>query len=122
PASGEFMSRSNQPLAFATKVVLLVSGALFLNACTAGGPPVGALPPQTMVSPVTTSGVALNLQAASTTVTYQAASDTAIVTNTGARSAGTAAAGEGANITLTTDASGNLSKISYSIPTPGGGA
>jgi len=107
------------PGAHQNLAAMLASGALFLNACTAGGSPVGPLPAAPAPA-VVTSGVPLNLQAANTTVTYQAASDTAIVTNTGARSAETAAAGQ-AKITLISDASGNLSKIVFNIPTSGGG-
>jgi hypothetical protein len=64
------------------------------------------------------NGTPITLQAVNTTVTYQAASATALVTNTGTGGVAAAASGQGATITLTTDGSG-LIKVAFNIPTTG---
>jgi hypothetical protein len=94
--------------------------ALSLAACGGRGGP-AAPAPAPAPSIVATSGVPLNLQAASTAVNYDAASATAVVTPTGEGGGATASSGQGAKIGLTTDGSGNLSKIAFSIPMAGGG-
>jgi hypothetical protein len=101
---------------------LLASCAL--AACSSGGGTVtGASPVTQAVTPTAaiTSGIALNLQAAGTTVTYPAASNAATVSfSGGVGSILTTASGQGATVTLTADASGNLSKTVLNIPTPSG--
>jgi hypothetical protein len=76
-----------------------------------------ALPAPPVAPPKT---LPLNLQAANTTVTYDAASATTFVTNTGDRGAASAASGQGAKISLTSDAGGNFRVIAFNIPTAGG--
>ena len=90
---------------------------LFLAGCGGGG---GDSAPASVPTPgggppATTSGIAGNLQAPNTTVTFQAAATTAVGANW--TTASISQAGQGATITLTTDASGNLSSIT--IPAAG---
>jgi len=92
----------------------LASIALFLSACSGGGgsvatPAPATLPPVTQTAP--TSGIALNLQPPSTTVTYQAAAATATNAVNQMSNVSLSALGQGATITLTADASGNLSGV-----------
>ncbi len=98
--------------------LFLIPIVLFLTGCSGGGSAATsaplAVPPtqtQTQPQPLSTSGVAVNLQASNTTVTYQAAAVTASVTSSGIGNVTISAAGQSAIITLTTDASGNLSGV-----------
>ena len=103
-------------------VALLASCLLPLGGCSGGGggssggtsAPASVPTPVNFASPTsgTTSGVAVNLQAAKTTVTYQAAAVTAIGASRGMGNITLAVVGQGATITLSTDASGNLSGVS----------
>src|SRR5689334_19721956 len=89
-----------------TKVGAFLAGCtLCLAACSGGGngggtvtTPVTATPAPFTVS----SGVAVNLQPANTTVTYQAAATDAV--------------GQSPTVVLTTDASGNLATIVFNVP------
>ena len=87
-----------------------------LGGCSGGGggsPPGTSTPAPTQALPTTgtTSGVAVNLQAAKTTVTYPAAAATAIGASKGMGNITMAVVGQGATITLSTDTSGNLSGV-----------
>jgi len=99
--------------------VFLAPGILFLAACSSGG---GGAPsaaaPAPVAPTVATSGAQVNLQPANTAVTYQAASATALVTNAGVGGVAAAASGQGATISITTDATG-LTKIVFNVPTTG---
>jgi len=75
-------------------------------------------PTSTTTTTTTASGVPQSLQAANTTVTYQASSSTTLVSNSGLSGATSAPSGQGATITLTTDMSG-LTTIAFNIPTVG---
>jgi len=99
-----------------------------LSACSGGGggsgggaivaTPAPAPVPATPI--VTTSGVPISLQAANTSVTYQAASTSAnISSNPNVAGSLILPSGQGGTVTLTTDASGNLSKLDFSINTAG---
>jgi len=83
---------------------VLAVGALLTGCSSGGGGPASpAAAPVPVAAPVTTSGIAINLQPANTTVVYQAAA--------------TNAAGQGSStLTLTTDASGNLKTIVFNLP------
>ena len=101
--------------------------ALFLAACSSSGGGMGAAAPSGAASAsapvattVVTSGVPVNLQSANTMVTYQAASATDTVSALSTNGLGGAAAvktpGQGATLTITTDASGNLKALSFNMP------
>jgi hypothetical protein len=98
----------------------LAAALLLLGACSGGGGSgASAVPaPTPVVPPVAAGGASVSLQGANTAVTYQAASATALVTNTGVAGITAAAPGQGATISITTDASG-LTKIVFSVPTTG---
>ena len=103
---------------------LSVPVLLFLAACSGGGggsSGVGVSSVAPSAVPTTTvSNQALlpSLQASNTTVTYQAASATALVTNAGVGGVANAASGQGATITVSTDGTG-LIKVIFNIPTTG---
>jgi hypothetical protein len=86
-----------------------------LAACSGGGgggSSVATTPPPTPAAPTAaTSGIPINLQPAKTTVAYPAAAVTAIGASKGMGNVTIAAAGQGASVTLRTDASGNLSSV-----------
>lgn len=85
-----------------------------LAACSGGG---GGVASSAAVSVLpqnpapTTSGIALNLQPANTTVTYQALAATATGAGRGMNNITLSGVGQGATVTLTSDVSGNLSKL-----------
>ena len=98
----------------------LAFGMPVLSACSSGGgggsvtapaPALTQTSTQTQTQTPPTSGIAVNLQAANTMVTYQAAAATALGASNGAGNVTMSAAGQSATITLTTDASGNLSGV-----------
>jgi hypothetical protein len=97
------------------RAALLASCLLSLGGCSGGGgggSPVAAAPPPAPVTPAPqTSGIAVNLQAAKTTVAYQAAAATVLGASKGMGNIIFSAAGQGATLTLSTDASGNLSGV-----------
>jgi hypothetical protein len=89
---------------------LLVSCLLPLAGCGGGGS--YNAPAAPVFSPgggIAQGGTPLNLQAANTSVTYQAAAATAMAAKWGAASI--SAAGQGATITLSTDAKGDLTTV-----------
>jgi hypothetical protein len=102
-------------------VALFALCLMSLDGCSGGGggSASGTSAPASTPAPVnfalptagTTSGVAVNLQAAKATVTYPAAAATAIGANGGMGNITLAVVGQGATITLSTDASGNLSGV-----------
>jgi len=94
--------------------LMALSSAGVVAACGGGGSTV-AVQNSMAIAGAPTS----NLQAANATVTYPAASVSEIVSNSTAGGLTTAASGQGATLTLTNDASGNLSKIVFNIPTAG---
>lgn len=92
----------------------LAFGMPLLAACSGGGggAPASAPAPVTpQTSTAKTSGIAVNLQPPSTTVTYQAAAVTAVGAGKGMGNISIALVGQGATITLGTDSSGNLSRV-----------
>jgi len=95
--------------------------ALIEAACSGGGGVGSSAAPTAMSAAVTqapsTSGVAINLQPAKTTVAYQAASTSATVASTGIGGVTITPAGQGETITISTDSSGNLSGVA--IPSGG---
>ena len=98
--------------------VILASGLLFLAACGGGGG--GAAPtsaPATAAPPVTNAGKFISFQAENATITYPAASATALVTNAGTGGVAAAASGQGATITLTTK-DGTINVV-FNVPTTG---
>jgi len=107
------MTRLDYPAAF------LASGLLFLAACGGGGG--GGTSPAPVPAPaapaVPASGGPLMFQPDNTTVTYQPASATALVTNAAVGGVATAASGQGATITVT--ASGGAYTVVFNIPTTG---
>jgi len=97
----------------------LALGMPLLAACSGGGGGGGttAVPAPAAPAPVVTpAGSPVNLQAASTRVAYPAAAVTAVVTGTGTGSVITSASGQGATLTLGTDASGNLNAVVFNLP------
>ena len=103
-------------------------GIFALSACGGGGggatvvtpAPAPAPAPAPTTPTVTTSGVPISLQAANTSVTYQAASTSANFTgNLRVEESLISPSGQGGTVILTTDASGNLSKVDFSINTAG---
>lgn len=102
-----------------------------LAACSGGGggSSVATTSPPATVTPSSqtkTSGVAVNLQPAKTTVVYPAAAVTALGAGKGMSNISISAAGQGATITLSTDDSGNLSGVvipagNINEPVSGGG-
>ncbi len=93
----------------------LAFGMPLLTACGGGGGgsagTVGAATPAPAPAAAPTSGIAINLQPAKTTVTYSAAASTAIGAGKGMGNITIAMVGQSATITLSTDASGNLSGV-----------
>ena len=86
-----------------------------LAACTGGGGSVAVpapAPSPALTQPATTSGVAVNLQAAKTTVTYEAASSILVA---GGMGAPLSQPGQTAAVTITTDASGNLTTLKIPV-------
>jgi hypothetical protein len=96
-------------------IALWASCVLSLAACSSGGgggaATTATFTPAPAPAAPATSGIAVNLQAAKSTVTYQAAAATALGASKGMGNIIMSAAGQGAIITLTTDASGNLSGV-----------
>ena len=103
---------------------VLAPGLLLLAACSSGGGGGGAMSAATAPAPAAVTNPAINdngrttFQAPNTTVAYQAASATALVTSTGVGGIVNAASGQGATITEINDPSG-LTKIIFNIPTAG---
>src|SRR5215469_17528638 len=93
----------------------------FLSACSGGGGGGGASAvsaPAPAAPAVAMSGGPVSLQPDNTTVAYQSASATALVTNAGVGGVANAPSGQGATITMTTNASG-VTTIVFNIPTTG---
>lgn len=90
---------------------------LSLAGCSGGGGSTApSTPAPTTSAPLTqapppTSAIPVNVQAPSTTVTYQAAAASATGTTKSISNVSISAVGEGAIITLGTDSSGNLSRL-----------
>ena len=102
---------------FCHVIVFATVCSLPMAACSGGGGGVAAAPAPAAPAPVVTpSGSPVNLQAASTRVAYPAAAVTAVVTSTGTGSVINSASGQGATLTLGTDASGKLNAIVFSLP------
>src|SRR5215471_16601753 len=99
----------------------LTSCVLFLAACGGGGPAAPAFTPAPAPAApaATANGGPVSFQPANMTVTYPAAASMGTAVNGGTGQGSTAASGQGATVTLTTDASGNLSKIVLNIPAAG---
>ena len=106
-------NRLNYPAAF------LASGVLFLAACGGGGGggTSAALAPAPAAPAAAASGGLLSFQPDNTTVTYQLASATALVTNAGVGGVAAAASGQGATITVTQLGGGYT--VVFNIPTTG---
>lgn len=102
---------------FCHVIVFATVCSLPMAACSGGGGGVAAAPAPAAPAPVVTpSGSPVNLQAASTRVAYPAAAVTAVVTSTGTGSVINSASGQGATLTLGTDASGNLNAVVFNLP------
>jgi len=99
---------------FCRAVVFSIVGALSVAACSGGGGMTAAPIPAAPSPVVTPGGAPVNLQAAGTRVAYPAAALTAAVASTG--SVTTSASGQGATVTLGTDASGNLNALIFNLP------
>ncbi len=109
-------NQMNYPAAF------LASGVLFLAACGGGGgggtsPALAPAPAAPAAPAVPASGGPFSFQPDNTTVTYQPASATVLVTNAGVGGVATAASSQSATITVTT--SGGAYTVVFNIPTTG---
>lgn len=98
---------------------LLISGLLPVGGCSStSGTNTTLAMPAALPAPPATSGIAVNFQPANTTMTYQAAAVAATGVSKGmSGNTSLTPLGQGATVTLTTDASGNLSGMTA----PGGG-
>ena len=91
---------------------------LLVAACGGGSGGGGAVVPPQVTPPLPpTSGIPVNLQSGSAPLIYQAAAVTAVGAKTSMGNVTISAAGQGATITLTTDAGGNLKSVAI----PAGG-
>lgn len=97
----------------------LVFAIPILAACSGGGGGTAALPAPTAAAPsLPTSPAPLSFLPRNSTVTYQAASATALATNAGMIGSAIAGSGQGATITISEGANG-VNKVDLNIPTSG---
>lgn len=91
---------------------------LLLAACSGGGGAgtATAVAPPAVAPVVTPAGPPINLQAANTRVAYPAAAMMAAATTAATGSVTSSASGQGATVTLGTDASGNLNSVIFNLP------
>jgi len=100
---------------------VLASGLLFLTACGGGGGG-GGTPPAPVPVPAPPGPVpagTLSFQSYGTTVAYQPASATALVTGAGVAGVAAAASGQGGTMTIIADQGGGATTVAFIIPTTG---
>jgi len=102
-------------------LALAMSAALALTACGGGG---GSSSPPKIAAPQLTTNpnaIPVSWQSPGTTVTYAVDSSSVAIATSGLSAPNISSAGNASGVgqvTITTDASGNLSTVAFNIPTP----